>query len=204
MQYLKSRMTYYIRQIILAAVIFLLFGTLAVVFAFAAGGLSGVILFGLFALLAVLYLVLSALELSKASKNYKQSLKDALLPKLTGMRDLGNRQSLWEDYRKQAPSPLFVDDRVTITQDFLVDTKEDRLFLINGILDVQTNIHRVNGLMDKIGVTILYCDGQAYSFTQRRHVGANVDKQQKAYVQMGDLLSGKSENFRKIPYARLD
>ena len=204
MPYLRSRVLYYIRQVALGACICLLFGFLAVFFACSRDGWVGLVLFGIFTLLAALYLVLSILELNKVNKNYKISKKDDVISQLTNLPDLQNTQALWNAYRQQAAEPLFVDDRVTITQDFLVDIKENRLFAIHGILDVQTNIHRSNGILDKIGVTILYCDGKAYSFTQHHHVGMDMDKKQKAYVQMGDLLSGKSANFRKLPYARLD
>lgn len=123
---------------------------------------------------------------------------------LKNVNRYSSSEELLNAFYSQKGTPLYQDDKIIITNDFLANQKENKIFIISGILDAVPFVNKVNGVIDYVSLIFLYYDGRRYEIKYRHPLGI-FDMQSKAnnINFAANIIATKSENFRKYPSYRL-
>lgn len=150
--------------------------------------------FGFFALI-------HCMGLSTKISEYRYVKDNDILGSLVGIPSYASDEEMRCAFRSQQENCLYYDDgRLIITKDFLADTHENYLFLLNGILDLDVTEYRTNTFADsdRIVFTITYLDGEQYTSEYRKEDSSiSLYKRKQWLTAAAKIISSKSVNFHK-------
>ena len=172
----------------------------------ASSGRSDAIALFIFLLLFMgLTVYFSYQELMEAINDNKKGTYTNLYSVLQNINPYHSYEELVVAFNAQTPSSLYQDDKIIITNEFLAKHDGKDIYIIDGILDVQSIVHSVNGVIDYVSLAFLYCDGKRYQIKYRRPLGFKPRMREKAdsVNRAANILANRSKNFRKYPSYRL-
>ena len=94
----------------------------------------------------------------------------------------------------------YQDEKIVVTSSFLGVYKDERIFLLDGILDVVSYEHRLNGFIDYVSLIFLYCDGMRYDIEYRDSMfgmGCDLKKKSNDINIVANIIARRSRYFRK-------
>lgn len=159
-----------------------------------------VIMLGFFSLIAWT----NCKGLIEAVQEYKVNQNSNLTDELKLLNPYNSQKEMQAAFDIEKQNPLFEDDDFVITKSFLASPTKISLFIVNGILDVKTLVHKVNGIIDSVTLSVLYYDGKKYEFKFDRPFGfSNMQEKANKIELVANIVASNSENFRKYPTCRL-
>ena len=185
--------------VILSAIIFVIFGIMAV-FSFTQQDDTSITIFMcFFALFSGLFLFGSIKQLAASIDKSKQSKQINILEQITGIQKYKTADEMIIAYCQQKQMPIYQDEKIIVTEEFVAET-EGKIYLINGILDVIPFVSKVNGFIEYVSLVFLYYDGKRYEIQYRNQLGGSNLKEKANQIQyVANIIARKSVNFRKYP-----
>ena len=144
--------------------------------------------------------LLHCLGLFKKISEYRYVKDNDILNSLAGIPTFASDEEMRHTFRSQREDCLYDDGRLIITKDFLADTHDNHLFLLNGILDLDVTACRASNLADsdKIIFTITYLDGERYTSEYRKEDSPiSLHKRMRWLTTAAEIIAAKSINFHK-------
>lgn len=196
MEYQKEKFLGQIAKFAITLIIFLVM--LMIFIASISEGTSGAWIF----LLPLGYSGLLAWAHGKALCEAKAELdkqkKDNPLAHLEDVDKYKNQAEMCKAMQEQKEYKIYEDDELFITEEFLVvKSMPSYPFLLNGILDVKPYMNRVNGVVDKIGIMILYYDGYKQDFRYDKSLGDDMNYKWEGIKVASNIIANKSKNYKK-------
>ncbi len=167
---------------------------------FSGGEINVYLLVGLLVFLAfgALIVWLAYKGLMVKVKKYKGAAEGGLLYELKSINPFNSYEEMRDAFHVQRQNRIYEDDVFVITESFFANIEEDYLFIIDGILDVQTLVRKINSTIDYVSLNILYYDGEKYECKfQRPTAFYNMQKKVKEIESIANFVAQKSKNFRK-------
>lgn len=145
----------------------------------------------------------SLFNLSEKKKIYTEIADSQEFKSIISRR---SENEMREAFDKQRKRDHYADSRMILTDDYLYSIKEDKLYVINGILDVSVSLikqRKAPSLVAQLKVVcakfvFLYCDGECYQITYTEKTSGNRGEDiEKASDEASRWVAGKSCNYRK-------
>ena len=165
---------------------------------------SGAFLFGFLSLFMGGVIYSSYKQFIGAIQKQKEAAQENLLSELKSINKYDSAEELSAAFNLQKHNILYQDNKITITNDFIKEEKNGQVFIIDGVLDAVLFVQKVNGIIDYVSLIFLYYDGNRCEIKYRRPLGiSNMQEKADNICQAVNIISNKSENFRKYPAYRL-
>ena len=140
----------------------------------------------------------------EAIQKYKVNKNSNLADELKLLNPYNSQEEMQAAFDIEKQTPLFKNDDFFITKSFFTSPSKISIFIINGVLDVKTLVHKVNGIVDSVTLSILYYDGKKYEFKIDRPFGVSNMQEKATRVEfVANIIAANSKNFRKYPTCRL-
>lgn len=137
-------------------------------------------------------------QLLRKISEYKYAKETDILDSLKGINAYANDEEMRNAFDAQKDDCVYNDGRIIITKDFLADTYENYLFLINGIIDAESDVYNENGTIQKVILSIIYLDGERYKMVYHRSDETTTMRNRaKMVAEAVALIANTSVNFRK-------
>ena len=174
------------------------------IFAIIEGETSGAFLFGFITLFMGFATYSSYKQHMDAIQKQKEAVQENLLSELKSINKYHSIEELSAAFNSQKHNILYQDDEITITNGFMKEKGSGRVFIIDGILDAVSYVHKVNGIINYVSLIFLYYNGNSYKIKYERPLGiSNMQKIVDSTSHAVNIIATKSENFRKYPAYRL-
>lgn len=165
---------------------------------------AGLFIFVIMLVLFALATWSSFVGLKEAIEDYNQTANSNIFEELRYLNTYNSQANMNEAFNEERQNAIFEDNDFVITKSFFFCSTKDHLFIIDGILDVKLILHKVNGIIDYVSLSILYYDGKKYEFKFNRSLGiSNMQEKVDKVELVANLVARYSDNFRKYSTCRL-
>ena len=165
---------------------------------------DGLFIFALLLLLMCVVTYSQYKQLIEAIEKQKEASNTDLISALKYVNPYGSPAELAFAFEAQKANALYRDEKVTITDTFIQRTDDNKIFMVDGVLDVVSYVQKANGIIEYVSLIFLYYDGNRYEIKYRRPLGVS-DMQKKAAEinYAANIIAKNSKHFRKYPAYRL-
>lgn len=161
-------------------------------------GIFVYVLFILWLISLGFFAYLSIAQLLRKISEYRYARENNILDSLTGITSYASDEEMNKAFHIQKDDCIFDDGRIVITDEFMADTYDKHLFLINGIIDAESTVHKENGIIKKVTLSIVYLDGERYKMVYyRENETATMRERAEWLAEATSLIASRSVNFRK-------
>ncbi|MBR3968996.1 MAG: hypothetical protein IKJ93_05355 [Clostridia bacterium] len=165
---------------------------------------SGIFLFVFLSLFMAIITYSTFKQLLETIDNENASKSIDFFSEFKNVTPYPSHNELLSAFYLQKNAPLYQDDKIIITNEFLAKQKEGKIFIIDGILDVVSFTQKANGIITYVSLIFLYYDGKRYEIKYRRPLGiSNMQEKANNVNSAATIIATKSINFRKYPSYRL-
>ena len=144
-------------------------------------------------------------QLSEALEQKKIAVAFDLLKDLKYLDKYGTNDDIVGSFEQQKCDPLYQDEKIIITNDFVSLHGNKKVFLIDGVLDVVAFVSKANGVIEWVKLIILYYDGKKYEVVFRRSpMRLRMKEIANSVNRAANIIAIKSENYRRYPFFKLN
>ena len=136
-------------------------------------------------------------NLKDAIKMYKDIKDRGILDTLDSINTFSSDAEMRNAYKAQMQNSIYSDEDFVITEDFFAARQQGVLFIVNGILDVKVQVNKVNGIIARVSLDILYYDGEKYEFCFGQSFETPIKQKLDTLQLIANILAQRSENYRK-------